>query len=86
MTKISMVIYRGGKSAYTGEVAISQIKRKLPELASWLYRDMDFPRGCFLMTGTCLVPGNDFTLAEGDKVDISIDGIGILTNTVRYKP
>ena len=86
MTKISMVIHRGSKSAYTGEVAISQIKRKLPELASWLYRDMDFPRGCFLMTGTCLVPGNDFTLAEGDKVDISIDGIGILTNTVRYKP
>jgi 2-dehydro-3-deoxy-D-arabinonate dehydratase len=86
MTKISMVIHRGGKNAYTGEVAISQIKRKLPELASWLYRDMDFPQGCFLMTGTCLVPGNDFTLAEGDKVDISIDGIGTLTNTVRHKP
>jgi 2-dehydro-3-deoxy-D-arabinonate dehydratase len=86
MTKISMVIHRGGKSVYTGEVAISQIKRKLPELASWLYRDMDFPYGCFLMTGTCLVPGNEFTLAEDDKVDISIDGIGTLTNTVRYKP
>jgi 2-dehydro-3-deoxy-D-arabinonate dehydratase len=86
MTKISMVIRRGGKNAYTGEVAISQIKRKLPELASWLYRDMDFPQGCFLMTGTCLVPGNEFTLAEGDKVDISIDGIGTLTNTVRHKP
>jgi len=85
MTKINMVIHRGGKNAYTGEVAISQIKRKLPELASWLYRDMDFPNGCFLMTGTCLVPGNEFTLAEGDKVDISIDGIGTLTNTVRYK-
>lgn len=86
LTKISMVIRRGDKNAYTGEVAISQIKRKLPELASWLYRDMDFPHGCFLMTGTCLVPGNEFTLAQGDKVDISIDGIGTLTNTVRYKP
>jgi 2-dehydro-3-deoxy-D-arabinonate dehydratase len=86
MTKISMVIHREGKNVYTGEVAISQIKRKLSELASWLYRDMDFPQGCFLMTGTCLVPGNEFTLAEGDKVDISIDGIGTLTNTVRYKP
>jgi 2-dehydro-3-deoxy-D-arabinonate dehydratase len=86
LTKISMEIHRDGKNVYTGEVAISQIKRKLPELASWLYRDMDFPYGCFLMTGTCLVPGNDFTLAQGDKVAISIDGIGTLTNTVRYKP
>lgn len=86
MTKISMVIQRNGKNVYTGEVAISQIKRKLPELAAWLYRDMDFPNGCFLMTGTCLVPGNDFTLAENDKVDITIDGIGTLSNTVTHKP
>lgn len=85
-TKISMVIQRKDKNVYTGEVAISQIKRKLPELAAWLYRDMDFPNGCFLMTGTCLVPGNDFTLAENDKVDITIDGIGTLSNTVTYKP
>ena len=85
-TLIKMSIFRSGMSVYNGEVAISQIKRKLPELASWLYRDMDFTRGCFLMTGTCLVPANDFTLAEGDKVDISIDGIGTLSNTVDYKP
>ncbi len=85
-TRIRMLIFRGGKTVYTGEVAISQIKRKLPELAGWLYRDMDFIHGCFLMTGTCLVPGNEFTLAEADKVDITIDGIGTLTNTVRYKP
>jgi 2-dehydro-3-deoxy-D-arabinonate dehydratase len=38
------------------------------------------------MTGTCLVPGNDFTLQEGDNVGISIDGIGTLTNSVSYKP
>jgi len=85
-TKISMVIRRNGKAVYSGEVAISQIKRKLPDLASWLYRDMDFPDGCFLMTGTCLVPDNDFTLAKGDKVEITIDHIGTLNNTVGYKP
>ena len=85
-TQISMVIRRGGKSVYSGEVAISQIKRKLTELADWLYRDMGFEQGCFLMTGTCLVPGNDFTLAESDKVDITITGIGTLANTVRYRP
>lgn len=84
-TKIHMVIRRAGQSVYNGEIAISQIKRKLPELASWLYRDMDFPVGCFLMTGTCLVPGNEFTLAKGDKVEITIDHIGTLNNIVGYK-
>jgi 2-dehydro-3-deoxy-D-arabinonate dehydratase len=85
-TLIQMTILRGDRSVYNGEVAISQIKRKLPELANWLYREMDFPQGCFLMTGTCLVPGNDFTLAQGDRVDITIDGIGTLSNIVSYKP
>jgi 2-dehydro-3-deoxy-D-arabinonate dehydratase len=54
----------------------------LTELASWLYRACDFPDGCFLMTGTCLVPPNDFTLAENDVVTIHIDGIGELVNTI----
>ena len=84
-TRISMIIRRGGKDVYAGEVAISQIKRKLSDLVSWLYRDMDFPQGCFLMTGTCLVPGNEFTLEKGDKVEITIDHIGTLSNTVGYK-
>ncbi|HXB94149.1 MAG TPA: fumarylacetoacetate hydrolase family protein [Puia sp.] len=85
-TRISMIIMRNGKQVYSGEVAISQIKRQLPDLAQWLYRDMEFTHGCFLMTGTCLVPGNDFTLAGGDRVDITIDGIGTLSNPVGYKP
>lgn len=85
-TQISMVIRRAGKGVYSGEVTINQIKRKLSELASWLYRDMDFQQGCFLMTGTCLVPGNEFTLEKGDQVEITIDHIGTLSNTVNYKP
>jgi 2-dehydro-3-deoxy-D-arabinonate dehydratase len=85
-TIIRMSIYRDNKSVYEGEVAISQIKRKLTELAEWLYKETDFVYGCFLMTGTCLVPGNDFTLKPGDRVDISIDGIGMLSNVVNYKP
>jgi 2-dehydro-3-deoxy-D-arabinonate dehydratase len=85
-TVIRMTIRRGGEAAYRGEVAISQIKRSLTELAAWLYRESDFPTGCFLMTGTCLVPGNEFTLQVGDNVEISIDGIGTLINSVSYKP
>ena len=85
-TIIHMTIYRDGQSVYDGEVAISQIKRGLTELADWLFKETDFVHGCFLMTGTCLVPANEFTLAEGDRVDITIDGIGTLSNTVSYKP
>ncbi|HTR31352.1 MAG TPA: fumarylacetoacetate hydrolase family protein [Puia sp.] len=85
-TIIRMSIHRAAEVVYRGEVAISQIKRSLSELASWLYRESNFPAGCFLMTGTCLVPGNDFTLREGDHVEISIDGIGTLANSVGYKP
>src|SRR5579871_3997543 len=85
-TIIRMSIRRGAEVQYRGEVAISQIKRSLTELASWLYRESNFPTGCFLMTGTCLVPGNDFSLREGDHVEISIDGIGTLANSVGYKP
>ena len=85
-TVIHMTIDRQETRVYTGEVPISQIKRSLTELAAWLFREMDFIYGCFLMTGTCLVPPNEFTLQEGDKVEIRIDGIGILCNHIRYKP
>jgi len=85
-TVIRMTIVRDGKDVYNGEVPISQIKRSLTELAEWLYRETDFIYGCFLMTGTCLVPPDDFTLQEGDRVDIQIDNIGTLINTVSYKP
>ena len=85
-TIIRMTIHRDGGNVYRGEVAISQIKRSLTELAGWLYRESDYIHGCFLMTGTCLVPGNDFTLREGDNIEISIDDIGTLNNIVSYKP
>ena len=64
---------------------LAKMKRSLNELASWLYREMDFAYGCFLMTGTCVVPPNEFTLQENDVVNISIDGIGMLTNTIAIK-
>lgn len=83
---IHMAISRDGKAVYKGEVTVSQMKRGLTELAGWLFRETDFVNGCFLMTGTCLVPPNDFTLQENDRVDIEIDGIGVLTNYILYKP
>lgn len=84
-TRISMSITREGQVLYNDHVQIDKMKRSHKELASWLFRECTFPHGCFLMTGTCLVPPNDFTLQPGDRVDITIDGIGTLTNTVGYR-
>ncbi|MDI1321556.1 MAG: fumarylacetoacetate hydrolase family protein [Algoriphagus sp.] len=81
-TKISLEIFRDGKLAFTGETALTQLKRKPQELADWLYRANSFPIGCFMMTGTGVVP-DDFTLGKGDKVRIGIEGIGVLENTVQ---
>lgn len=81
-TQITLKIERGGQPAFTDTIAISQMKRKHPELVSYLFREMDFPHGAFLMTGTGIIPHDDFTLHVGDVVNITIDGIGTLTNTV----
>ena len=64
---------------------LGKMKRSLKELATCLFSELDFVHGCFLLTGTCVVPPNDFTLQENDVVNISIDGIGTLTNRVALK-
>lgn len=84
-TVISMEIWRDGVKCFDDSTPLSRMKRSLTELADWLFRGLDFPQGVFLMTGTCVVPGNDFTLQEGDRVQITISGIGTLTNTVAIK-
>jgi 2-dehydro-3-deoxy-D-arabinonate dehydratase len=81
-TVISLVISRENKQEFSGTVAISQMKRKPEELVSFVYRECSFPNGCLIMTGTGIVPPNDFTLKSGDVINISIEHIGILTNTV----
>ena len=83
-TTIDMRISRKGKAMFYDSVKISRIKRPLTELVAYLYSECRFEAGSFLMTGTCLVPSSDFTLQVGDVIDITIDGIGTLTNTVAY--
>jgi 2-dehydro-3-deoxy-D-arabinonate dehydratase len=84
-TGIQMSIYRDNTEVYNDKTSIDRMKRSLTELAGYLYRELDFPAGSFLMTGTCLVPSNDFTLRAGDVVSINIDHIGNLVNTVGLK-
>jgi 2-dehydro-3-deoxy-D-arabinonate dehydratase len=83
---ISIVIKRDEKEMYNDTASINKMKRSHAELTSYLLAGFDFPQGAYLMTGTCLVPGNDFTLQPGDVVSISIEGIGTLVNTVAFKP
>ncbi len=79
---ISVAIARGGSEVFRGETPVSKIKRGFEELAGWLTRSQEFPHGAVLLTGTGVVPPNEFTLAVGDRVTIEISGVGVLTNTV----
>lgn len=81
-TTIEVEISRDGKYVFDGAIAINQIKRDLTELVSYLYRECSFPNGSFLMTGTGIVPGKDFTLKENDEIRITIQPIGTLVNKV----
>jgi 2-dehydro-3-deoxy-D-arabinonate dehydratase len=81
-TEISIKIYRKEELIFNGEIFIDRMKRTHDELVAYLFRECSFPNGCFLMTGTGIVPPNDFTLKSKDKIDITIDSIGTLSNWV----
>jgi 2-dehydro-3-deoxy-D-arabinonate dehydratase len=81
-TAIRLVIRRDGQIAFSGETRVGQIKRPLPSLAEFLFRDNSFPCGAWLMTGTGIVPPDSFTLAPGDEIRITIEPAGTLSNTV----
>ncbi len=82
-TNIHLEIKRDTGIIFEGNVAISQMKRTLEELVSFVYKECSFPHGCLIMTGTGIVPPNDFTLQSGDIIKIIIGNIGTLINTVR---
>ncbi|MDQ6888762.1 MAG: fumarylacetoacetate hydrolase family protein [Bacteroidota bacterium] len=84
-TNISIVIKRDGDNVFKNDIQLNRMKRNFIELAEYLFRECDFENGVFLMTGTGIVPPNDFTLQPDDVVEISIDNIGTLTNAVAYK-
>lgn len=79
---IRLVIRRGAKVAFEGSTSVGNMARSFDHLIGYLGRDNSFPDGVFLLTGTGIVPGDDFTLKPGDVVDITIDGIGTLSNPV----
>jgi 2-dehydro-3-deoxy-D-arabinonate dehydratase len=81
-TIISITIERAGVVVFSGQTSLEMLKRDPQSLADFLFRENSFPVGAYLMTGTGIVPGDEFTLAHQDMIRISIDGIGTLTNSV----
>lgn len=81
-TEITLEIDRNNRIEFSGSVALTELKRDPKSLVEYLLRDNVFPSGCFLMTGTGIVPPNSFTLASGDRIRITIDPIGTLENEV----
>ncbi len=81
-TSIEIRIDRKGATAFSGSTTLAELKREPKQLVEYLFRDQSFPRGVFLMTGTGIVPGDDFTLLSGDTIAITIASIGTLENYV----
>ena len=80
--EIHLAIARDGEPVFEGSTQVALLKRGLTELVDWLFRAQDFPVGVALLTGTSIVPAQEFTLHAGDEVRIAISGLGELVNTV----
>ena len=81
--KIICRIFRNDEKVFEGEAKVRQLKRSLDELVHYLIRDNDIFDGTVLMTGTCIVPPNEFTLNDKDHIEIEIPSIGVLSNPVK---
>jgi 2-dehydro-3-deoxy-D-arabinonate dehydratase len=79
---IRMLVRRKREIVFQGKTDVTQMARTFGELIRWLARDNSFPTGAFLLTGTGIVPDNDFTLRPGDVIEIAVSGIGKLINSV----
>jgi 2-dehydro-3-deoxy-D-arabinonate dehydratase len=81
-TQIKLDILRSKQITFSGTTTLAELKRDPATLVEYLFRDHSFPYGCFLLTGTGIVPPDSFTLQSKDEIQITIEGIGRLTNTV----
>jgi 2-dehydro-3-deoxy-D-arabinonate dehydratase len=81
-TQIKLDILRSNHTEFSATTTLTELKRDPATLVEYLFRDQSFPHGCFLLTGTGIVPPDSFTLQSNDEIRITIEGIGTLTNTV----
>jgi 2-dehydro-3-deoxy-D-arabinonate dehydratase len=79
---ISLEIRRGARTAFAGSTSVAEMRRSFEELAQALFCELSHPAGAVLLTGTGVVPPDDFTLQDGDEVEIAIDGVGVLRHGI----
>lgn len=84
-SEIKLEIFRNGENVFSQNIQVNQMKRTQADLVKYLYTECTFDNGCFLMTGTGIIPEDEFSLQVNDKVEISIENIGTLSNTVETK-
>lgn len=82
LVTIDMVIERHGQTVFQGSTPLTRMARKFEDLVAWLGRETSFPHGVVLLTGTGIVPPDDFTLQLGDVISIDVTGVGRLVNVV----
>jgi 2-dehydro-3-deoxy-D-arabinonate dehydratase len=85
-TSIQMSVRRNNVEVFSGETQIANMKQTFDNLREHLFRSNSFPNGCYLMTGTGIVPGDDFTLESQDEISITVDQVGILINVIECMP
>jgi 2-dehydro-3-deoxy-D-arabinonate dehydratase len=79
---IALEIHRDGERIFNGETSVAEMKRGFEELVAALYRELSFPHGAVLLTGTGVVPPDELTLEHGDRVRIEVEGIGVLEHDI----
>jgi 2-dehydro-3-deoxy-D-arabinonate dehydratase len=79
---IELEIHRDGERIFAGTTSVSEMKRGFDELAAALYRELSFPAGAVLLTGTGVVPPDEITLHDGDRVRIAVEGVGVLEHDI----
>ncbi len=79
---IELEIHRNGERIFAGETSVSEMKRSFDELVAALFRELSFPAGAVLLTGTGVVPPDEITLQAGDRVRIAVEGVGMLEHDI----
>jgi 2-dehydro-3-deoxy-D-arabinonate dehydratase len=79
---IELEIHRDGERIFAGATAVSEMKRSFEELVGALFRELSFPAGAVLLTGTGVVPPDEVTLRDGDRVRIAVEGVGVLEHDI----